>query len=356
MARKKKAQPGIPDSAPEAEVFDPFVGADLDDDLSDMEYVQDENTASRTETMPPSTKEEAELRKQVEPDPTPVEEDDKGDEVEAKDEPEEVKADESAADPEVVAEDEAVEAEAEEGTPEEPQIPKHRFDEISDRLKAAEDKTADLERQLEAKVEAPAPEPEPEPYDYASKNKEAVDAILEGDSDKYIAIQDEIRAQTKAEALAEAKQIADAGDQGTIEQRDFEAAGAAIEAAHPELSAQSENYNQTAREDLIDLYLGYANSGKYTRADALKKAAEKTVAIYGLGAEEIADDTTPDNVVTLKPADPKKKADVANAQPPVMEGKGDGVDEPKLDLTSMSDEEFDSLPEATKRKARGDVL
>jgi len=337
------------------EAADLFIGGE-DDDLSTMEYIQDETTTTKVETQPPETKEEADMIAEVEAAEQEAKEDDA--EETSEDEKPEDESGESTSE-EVASEEEDTTESSEEPAEEsveavldEPKIPKERFDEVNDRMKAAEADNATLRSQLESAVEE-KDEPEPEPYDYKAKEKEAMDALLEGDSDKYSAINDEIRTAEKAEYLREAEKLAARGDQHLQETITFEEAGAKIEAEFPQFSQDDENYNKEAREELMDLYVGYAQSGVYTRVQALQRAAAKSAKMYGL-AVEVED--VPDNVVDIKKPDVKKKAAVDNAQPPVMESNSEVREEAKIDFTSMSDEEFDALPESTKMRSRGDIL
>lgn len=360
MAKKKDEKPTMEEAAeaerPTAEIFDPFVGGE-DDDLLDMDYVQSEKTTRKVDTMPPDTKEDAELVSEFD-DPTPVESDDKGDEAKAEDEEtenaEEVSEEEAPAEeePEVLAEQEQDES------ADEPQIPKHRFDEINDRNKKLEEELQALKSQVEnlAKESTAEPEPEPEPYDYAAKEKEAMDAILEGDTDKYTTIRNEIRSQEKTDYLREAEKLAKQGDADVRDTVTFEETATQIERDFPQFAEDSEAYNAEARKDLLDLYVGYAAQGM-NRADALQKAANRTVTLYGFNEpqpEPEPDD--PKKVVNIKRGDPKKKAALSKKQPPNMEGSAETEDIPKHDFSMMSDEEFDALPESTKRRARGDIL
>lgn len=337
MAKGKKKEP---------EVVDMYVGADPEDDLMDMEYIQNEDTPP-VDTHPPETKEEADELLGAE-------------EAKAKKLQEEV---EEELTDEKAKEDEQPEAEAEEPAEEaavledEPSIPKPRFDEINERMKKAEAKVESLEGQLERVVEEKTPEPEPEPYDYKTKEKEAMDALLEGDADKYSAINEEIRQAEKAEYVREAKKLADVGDQNLRENMTFEETGARIEHEFPQFSADSEVYDADAREEMLDLYVGYAQSGRYTKTQALQRAADKAAKLYGF--TDVAPEPAPDltNIVDIKKTDPKAKAKAANEQPPAMESRAQGTnEEPRRDYKSMSDEEFDALPESTKKRARGDVL
>lgn len=344
MARKKKAKAENLPEEPIAEAVDPFIGGE-EDDLMDMEYVQDETTESH-DTHPPETEEEAELRaagKQNEvDDPTPVEEED----TPVEEEDDGVQAEE--------AEEPVSEAQKEVVEEEDPRIPKDRFDEVNERMKAAEEKVKQLESQLDAKIE-PKPEPEPEPYDYVAKDQESMDALLEGDAERYSALQAEIRQAVRDEAIREAKKLAAEGDNQVRESLTFEEAAAKIEADYPQFVEGSEDFNKPAYDELMDLYVGYVQSGRYSRVDAMRKAADNSVKIHRLSKAD-APEPVPDNVVNMKKPDVASKAKLAERQPPRMEGGSAGKNEPRVDVNSMSDEQYEALPESTKQRLRGDIL
>jgi len=324
-----------------------FIGGE-DDDLSDMEYVQDENSTMKVETQPPETKEEAEVLADLAKAEKESAEEESGDE-----EPEDVV--EEVAEVEAEAESAEESEEEVEVLDDEPKVPKNRFDKINDRMKTAEKERDELKAQLESKEEPN--EPEPEPFDYKTKEKEAMDAMLEGDSEQYSAINEEIRQAEKAEYVREAQKIANQGDQHMQETLTFDEAGAQIEEDFPEFVEDNEAYNHDAREELMDLYVGYSKSGLYTRTQALQRAAAKAAKIHGLTAASAEEVVVPENVVNIVKTDAKKKAAAANAQPPAMESRAQSSsEEPSVDIASMSDEEFEAMPESTKRRARGDIL
>ena len=329
MGKKKKE---------EEVVTDPYMGADpLDDDLSDMEYIQRDDTPVM-DTHPPETEEEAKaLAEEREAVAKKVEETKKEEVV---DEAEEVA--------EEVAEEEEPEVLEEE---KEKKVPYDRFDDVNKKRKLAEEENTRLKAQLEQYTQEK--EPEPEPYDYATQEKAAMDALLEGDQDKYAALRSEIRTAEREETLREARKISSLGDKQVQDNLTFEETGARLELRYPELSTESTSYNEAAREEMLDLYVGYAKSGLYTRPQALQKAAESAAKIYSLGAT--AEEPAPDNVVRLKQPDIKKKAKAAGDQPPVMESTS-VREEARRDISSMSDEEYAGLPESTKRRMRGDIL
>ncbi|RLC59592.1 MAG: hypothetical protein DRI30_00185 [Chloroflexi bacterium] len=335
-----------------------------------MEYIQDETTHDRIQTHPPETKEEAELFAEQEKADVTNEKGEAASESgkaasESEEGGDEEPKNEAGKQKEASSEEETSEETVDDGevVPEVDggiKVPKDRFDEVNTRMKKAEEKVEALEaKQAESEAEI-YEEPEPEPYDYKSKENEAMEAMLEGDSEKYSAINAEIRAAEKAELVYEAKKLAAQGDQQVRESLTFEEAGAKIEEDFPQFAQNNENYNEEAREELLDLYVGYAQSGTYSRVQALQRAAKQAARNFGLTAisgKAVDDETVSDNVVTLKPTDVRAKAKVANAQPPNMESRAKGsVEEPRRDFNSMSDEEFETLPESTKRRARGDFL
>lgn len=317
-------------------IFDPFVGAE-EDDLSDMQYVQDADT-STVDTHPPATKEEAEQRA-----------------LTAKDEEEEEPAAEAEEEEPVAEEEEAPAAEEEEVVEDDvPKIPKDRFDEVNERRKKAERENEELRRQLAEQQKGRDVEEPAEPaFDYSAKEKEAVDAILEGDTERYDAIQAEIRKALRAEILQDAKKLAAEETTQSREQIVFEETGARIEQTYPQFSEDSANYSEEARQEMLDLFVGYARSGNYTRSEALQRAADRTARMYGFDkpAEPPAD-----NVVNMRKPDVKGKAKTANQQPPATPKSKTAMEASERDIKSMSDEEFESLPETTKRRMRGDIL
>jgi len=350
MAKKKDAK--APENKMDNEV-DVFVGGE-EDDLMDMEYIHDETTSTKVETMPPSTKEEADALAEIEAAQAAADAALKEGEEVAE---ELTKDDDEVSDDAPVVEAEEPAAEDVEGEAAELKIPKDRFDEVNDRMKTAEETVKSLKEQLEHVVEEKNAPPPEEPYDYATKEKEAMDALLEGDSNKYAEIRSEIRQAEKDETLREAKALAEQGDASLKDSFTFEEAGAAIEAEFPQFAEDSESYNKDAREDLIDLYLGYSKSGTYTRVQALQRAAAQAAKMHNLAETVAEDDPVPDNVVDIKKTNVKEKVAADNAQPPAMEGRADGQnEEPRTDVMSMSDEEFDALPESSKRRLRGDVM
>jgi len=365
MAKKKtpnKKKAGevakkVSEAQVQPEPMDPFIGGE-EDDLADMTYPQDETTVG-VDTVPPATAEEAAERAEQVPEPE-VKEEPKDDKT-----PEQTETEAKAEEPEPTEKADAVVLDAsdssdsvdEDGSGPEGPVPFNRFEEVNQRMKAAEATNKDLKKQLDTVIEEKS-EPEPEPYDYEAKEKEAMDAVLEGDSKKHTAIRAEIRAAEKADILREAGKAAVEGDKELRQVLTFEEAGAKIEVQYPALSEPNENFNEAAREEFLDLYVGFAKSGRYTSVAALQRAAEVVAKIHNLNPLPAEEPETPDNVVNIKPPDVEKKTKLADSQPPELESRapGTGNVEPKIDVLTMPDDEFEALPDATKRRLRGDIL
>jgi len=66
---------------------------------------------------------------------------------------------------------------------------------------------------------------------------------------------------------------------------------------------------------------------------------------------------TPEAQPAVKNTDIRKKVAAANSQPPQLPGDaGASRGEPSIDLNTLSQEEFDALPEATLQRLRGDIM
>lgn len=328
----------IEDAAP---IESPFIGGEpaTEDEINEMSYPREDHDPP-VETHPPATKEEAALRA----------------EQAEKDEEETRTVDDVVEKPKKdKVEKKAAEEEEEDSQEEENRIPYKRFKEVNDQLKEMREKVAQLE---DAANKEPPPPPPPQPkapeFDFDAKEEAYMDAVLEGDKETAKALRQEIRTAEIELAKFEAEQISKAGDELTVAQREFEETGKAIETEFPELAEGTESYNPAARQEAIDLYVGYAQSGKYTAAQALDKACRQVAKFYGFGAEESA---PVDPVETIEPKKPdiKKKVEAQNKQPPKMQTRDSSTqEEPRVDIRNMSDEEYEALPESARRRLRGD--
>ena len=241
-------------------------------------------------------------------------------------------------------------------------VPKARMDEvIAERNK--------LRREIEEMQNAQKPrEPEAPTYDFSSKEKEYQELVLDGETEKATALRNEIntaqRDQLKAELASEVET--------TINRKNEEAAlqlaADKLQADYTVFNEDSSDYNQALTQEVIDLRDAFIIKGERP-VDALKKASDFIIKSNNLGhSESLSDEPqglagnkaapkkTVDEVAK-KRAEVQKKLDAASKQPPELPGESSSNHgEKALDVSSLSEEEFAALPEATLRRLRGDIF
>ena len=251
-------------------------------------------------------------------------------------------------------------------TEKEARIPKSRFDEAvgkeREAREAAERRAQELERQL---AERAAKTTETEQVAELEKGIEALEVqyqelLLDGNTAEAAKIMRQIRVAERQIATAEAESKALSRTQQVLEQERFSVAVARLEADYPELNPQSEVYDQ----DLVDLVL--SKQGALIRAQGMSPSE---------AIAKAADDVAK-RFLVRKPAEPEKKGLAPQAdrtkqavdkaltaqksQPPSL--KEAGMDSDKLgekelpDVTKMTADEFDALPEATKARLMGNLV
>jgi len=284
---------------------------------------------------------------------------DRGDVIEEEPEAEAEEEPEAEPEPEAEAEEEEPEAEAEpepeaeeEPEPEAKQhsIPKYRFDEVNERRKAAERRNAELEAQNRANDPANAVD-----FDFDAKERQHAELVMDGDHDKAVALRREIRGAEQAAYRVMAQQQADRAREATKEELQFDSTVAELNEAYPMFDPNAEGYQKELVDEALDLHAGFVARG-YTAAGALRKAVNYVVAANGLNVttEEAPAPKALAEAPAPKKTNVKAKLAAATAQPPKQQGVGTAA-EKKVDVNSMSEEEFDALPEATVRRLRGDV-
>ena len=232
---------------------------------------------------------------------------------------------------------------------EQPRIPKSRFDEVNKRAKDAEAKAEALQREFEAlkagmqhgqqPAKQQAEQPAQPAFDFNSKEQEYMDAVLDGETDKALAIRSEIReaernefqsvAQTKSTESVEQMQMRNRVQEAVVK----------LNQAMPIFDETSGTFNQEALNEALTIRNGYMAQG-IGPIEAMQKAAGMINKVYGGTVEK---DTAPP---TQQPV-AKKKVETANKQPPSIGTKsGEAADTgSKVDVMSMSEKDFDSLSE-----------
>ena len=284
-------------------------------------------------------------------------------ETETEEEPEETVAqeetpEETDKESETVAEVEEEPEPAPEPTSKKPMVPKSRLDEVLAKQKALQKQLDDLKATKVEDGDAPAE------FNFAEKEVEYQNALLDGETEKAAEVRAEIRraerAQIEYDMSSKMREEVSQSHQATALQQ----AATALESEFPVFDSKSDQYDEALTQEVIDLRDAFIIKGENAVA-ALSKAAKFVISENGLvdmsePAPSLAGNTAPkSNIdeVAKKRSEVAKKLKAADSQPPELQGEGTATRGDKaLDLSNMSEEEFDALPEATLKRLRGDIL
>ena len=296
---------------------------------------------------------QAELAEETkEPEEETVSEDEQSTEEETEEETEEVVEQPDEGTELDDAEDEPV---AEEKPAKKPMVPKARLDEVLAKQKALQKQLDDINAAAEKSAEAP------EEYDFDAKEVEYQNMVLDGETEKAVGLRREIRKAERAtlefEMRAEMTQTVSQDRQMTALQQ----AANAMEDAYPIFDRNSETFNEAVTNEVVELRDMFMQGG-YDVVDALSKAVKYVVKDHDLDqAQEsvpsLAGKAQKSDELAKKRAQVSRKLQAADAQPPELPGESSSMHGEKgLDLSTMTEEEFAALPEATLKRLRGDIL
>lgn len=275
-------------------------------------------------------------------------------EVVAEDETEEPAAEEPK---EIVSEDEQSTEEetkpalAEEKPTKKPMVPKARLDEVLNKQKA-------LQKQIDDMKAAQQPAPDaPEEFDFVSKEMDYQNHLLDGDAEKAASVRAEIRQAERVQIEYEMTQKMADTVSNNHQANALQQAAAALEADFPIFDQKSAAYDEALTTEVIELRDAFMVQGANPVA-ALSRAAKFVINENNLVDNgETGSTLGATDEMSKKRAEVNKKLKAADAQPPEMGGEGAATrGEKALDLSSMTEEEFDALPEATLKRLRGDIL
>jgi hypothetical protein len=323
------------------ESYDQFAGADAieQDDLEGLDRGDDPEAVVEETTEEVAEETTEEVAQEVA-------------EVEA------TEGDAEAAVSDELEEEEVVEEDVEETAEEAPEeaekaeekphmVPKSRMDEEIARRRQLEDRLAKLEEAAKPK------EPEKPEFDFDSKEAEYMEAVLDGETDKAKAVRKEIRTAEREAMASELRNDISNTTNVTKQQLDLDAAVADMVAAYPVLDTSSDQANQEMIQEANELMGMYADTGMPS-ADALRKAVRLTLASN-------APELLQPKAVATKPAAKKRttnveqKLEAANKQPAKLAGESATTrTEETIDITMMTDTDFDKLSEAQMKRLRGD--
>ena len=255
--------------------------------------------------------------------------------------------------------EEEPEAELEEGpetSAKKPMVPKSRLDEVLAKQKALQKQLDDMKA---AQVESPDA---PSEYAFSEKEVEYQNLLLDGESQKAAALRAEIRAAERAQLEYELTQKMTQTMTQNQQMTALQQAAADLESGFPVFDQSSDQYNAEYTQEVVDLRDAFIIKGD-NAVTALAKAAKFVIREYGL---DDSYEPTPAlastnkravDEVAKKRAEVSRKLKAAESQPPELSGESSANrGERMLDISVMSEEEFNALPEATIKRLRGDVL
>lgn len=303
---------------------------DIDDDTTEEVL----NVAADTDDAPADAKE------------------DRGDEVESGEDKPQAKSEPETTE----AADDDASADAKSARQHDQRIPKARFDEVNEARKEAERRAQDAEEELKRIREQskPAPAPAEPAFDVAAKEKEYLELLMEGETEKATAVRMEINAHIteQAEIAAEQRIV-----RKSVE-ADLAKASTQAVADYPYLDTPA---GADALQLIIWKRFALQEQG-HAPADALRMAVAAIAPKF-----QPNDDADDGNTPGRSSPTPAKVADTrtakalergmkdSQAQAPAMNaGIGNRQHAGRLDVETMTDEQFAELPAAEKRRLRGD--
>ena len=230
-------------------------------------------------------------------------------------------------------------------------IPKSRYDSAATRARTAEERNAELETEnasLRTTTKDPAtPDIDTQLTDLDRKIEEA---RADNNIDQVVALGKEQRALEREFNQEVATSTSTAAGKAAREQIQLDAVVDDLEATHDFLNEDHEDFDQAVIGEILDIQQGLVLTGKYSPAQAMRKAS-KLVIIETPAGEK------PDPKVT----NIKKNLETAKKIPPDNKDKGENSDkagdiEDASAVSEMTMEEFDAIPESTIKRLRGDAI
>ena len=280
-----------------------------------------------------------------------VDEEEPAEEEPAEEEPAEEEEDEVDDEPL----EEAAELEEPPKAPKKTMVPKARLDEVLAKQKALQKQLDDLNA---ANVKA---EDAPEEYDFDAKEVEYQNMVLDGETDKAVGLRREIRKAERATLEYEMRQEMTQTVTQDRQMNALQQAANAMEESYPVFDSNSEDFNEDYTNEVVGLRDAFMSQG-FEAVDALSKAVNFVVKDHDLdqvqeSAPSLAGKAQKNDEVAKKRAQVNKKLKAAEAQPPELPGESSSTHGEKgVDLSTMTEEEFAALPEATLKRLRGDIL
>ena len=341
-----------PQLMPGAEPIDQPENIDLNFELAE----ETEDTAEESETEPEKQEAKAEEPEVAEEpaEETEVEEEstDKVEEPEVEPEKQEAEAEE----PEVEPEKEEVKPKKAKKT----MVPKARLDQALTKQKELQRKIDEYSKKTEETTEPVSK------FDFNKAETQYQEALLDGKQEDAAKLRNEIRSAERELLRHEMREEMSNEIGANKELTSIQEAAVELEAEYAVFDQNHEDFNAEYAQEVVAIRDGLM-AHNMAGPEALKKAAAMVVQTYDLKgvtpaesalAEKKAPKADTVDEVARKRKQVSQKLKAAEAQPPELPGESSAQHGEKSveDLHSMSEDEFNALPEATIARLRGDFL
>lgn len=247
-------------------------------------------------------------------------------------------------------------------------IPKERFDQAVGKERAAreaaEQRVAALEAQIGQRKEQAAQVDQIDTIEQQIAELEAkhTSYLLDGDQEKASAVMRQIRIAEREIIRAEMRQESRTATAQTLESERVELSIAKLEADHPVLNPDSEEYNEALTNFVLAEQQRLMRTETLSPSRALNKAALSIIEKFG--PKSAPEDAAPKGLSKVqgerKAAAVEKNLAVKQSQPAAL--RNVGLDSDKAgqvslpDIRKMTTEEYAALPASTRSRLRGDTL
>lgn len=241
-------------------------------------------------------------------------------------------------------------------------VPYGRFKEVNDAKKTLAAQLAEREAELAALRAAQNPPADPPAGEdpaaaFDAKLNELYERVedlrLEGETKEAAKVQREIDAMNNQRLLEQSRQLAKEATSGAELAKQYNSYLDSVEATFPELTKGSDVFDAEKVADVNVTAEAYEKAGMNPLA-AIQKAVKLVMGeTVEARRERLAAPAAP-AAPAAKPRDLNKAVDAANRQPPNMSERGVNKDDTKINISQLSDEEFDKLPLSKQRELRGD--
>ena len=238
--------------------------------------------------------------------------------------------------------------------PKKPMVPKSRLDEVLAKQKALQKQLDDMRAQQQPVEDAP------EAYDFDSKEIEYQNFLLDGEASKAAALRQEMRKAEREQLAYEMRQEMAEKVSQNQQATALQQAANDLEANFPVFNQNAAEYDAEITQEGIEPRDAFMIQG-FGAVDALSKAANFAIKSHGLEAAATLNAPSAPKAksvdeVAKKRAEVSKKLKAAESQPPELSGESSANrGEKPIDVSSMTEDEFNALPEATLKRLRGDI-